>query len=177
MVDASSIGERYRGVRRSLNARGRRLFAAVESRSAGQGWISASARATGIARSTIGSGLKDLDEPAALSGVVRRPGGGRRSLPGIINSTLLEDLRQMLEPATMGDPMRLLLWVSKSHANLAVALRAKGHKVFKSSIPKLLRLLGYRRQVIRNILVRPWNPGIRCRRGTNVRVTAKAIQR
>ena len=52
----------------------------------------------------------------------------------------------------MGDPMRLLLWVSKSHAKLAVALRAKGHKVSKSRIPKLLRLLGYRRQVNRKTL-------------------------
>jgi hypothetical protein len=157
MVDASSIGERYRGVRRSLNERGRRLFAAVESRSAGRGGISASARATGIARSTIGRGLKDLDDPAALSGVVRRPGGGRRSL-AVIDATLLEDLRQLLEPATLGDPMRLLLWVSKSHAKLAVALRAKGHKVSKSSIPKLLRLLGYRRQVNRKTLESSRNP-------------------
>jgi Rhodopirellula transposase DDE domain len=157
MVDASSIGERYRGVRRSLNERGRRLFAAAESRSAGRGGISASARATGIARSTIGRGLKDLDDPAALSGVVRRPGGGRRSL-AVIDATLLEDLRQLLEPATLGDPMRLLLWVSKSHAKLAAALRAKGHKVSKSSIPKLLRLLGYRRQVNRKTLESSRNP-------------------
>src|SRR5271166_6675317 len=107
MVDASAIGERYAAVRRSLNERGRRLFAAAESRSAGHGGVSASARATGIARSTIGRGLKDLDNPAALSGVVRRPGSGRRSL-AVIDATLLEDLRQLLEPATLGDPMRLL---------------------------------------------------------------------
>ena len=157
MVDASSIGERYRGVRRSLTERGRRLFAAVESRSSGRGGISASARATGIARSTIGRGLKDLDDPAALSGVVRRPGGGRRSLP-VIDATLLEDLRKLLEPATMGDPMRQLLWVSKSHAKLAAALRANGHKVSKSSIPKLLKLLGYRRQVNRKTLESSRNP-------------------
>ena len=128
----------------------------MESRSAGQGGISASARATGIARSTIGRGLKDLDDPAALSGVVRRPGGGRRSLAGI-DATLLEDLRQLLEPATMGDPMRPLRWVSKSHAKLAVALRAKG-PVSKSRIPKLLRLLGYRRQVNRKTLESSRNP-------------------
>jgi hypothetical protein len=69
--------------------------------------------------------------------VVCRPGSGRRSLT-VTDPTLLEDLRQLLESATMGDPMRLLLWVSKSHAKLAAALRAKGHKVAKSSIPKLL---------------------------------------
>src|SRR5271163_256191 len=150
---ANGIG----GVRRSLNERGRRLFAAVESRSAGRGGISASARATGIARSTIGRGLKDLDEPGALSGVVRRPGSGRRSLT-VTDPTMLEDLRQLLEPATMGDPMRLLLWVSKSHAKLAAALCAMGHQIAKSSIPKLLGVLHYRRQVNRKTLEGSRNP-------------------
>jgi Rhodopirellula transposase DDE domain len=48
------------------------------------------------------------------------------------DSTLLEDLRQLLEPATMGDPMRPLRWVSKSHAKLAAALCAMGHQIAKS---------------------------------------------
>ncbi len=49
----------------------------------------------------------------------------------------------------MGDPMRRLLWVSKSHAKLAAPLRAMGHKVTASSIPKLLRQSGHRRHVNR----------------------------
>ena len=69
-----------RRLRRDLNERGRRLFAAAEARTAGHGGISASSRATGVARSTIGRGLKDLDDPGALSGVVRRPGSGRHAL-------------------------------------------------------------------------------------------------
>src|SRR5271157_1976069 len=103
MVDGSAIGERYAAVGRSLNERGRRLFAAAEARSAGHGGISAAARATGVARSTIGRGLKDLDDPAALSGVVRRPGSGRPALTQS-DPALLEDLGRLLEPATMGDP-------------------------------------------------------------------------
>src|SRR5271169_512031 len=157
MADGSAIGERYAAVRRSLNERGRRLFAAAEARTAGHGGIIASARATGIARSTIGRGLKDLDEPGALSGLVRRPGSGRHALT-VTDPTLLEDLRQLLEPATMGDPMRPLLWVSKSHAKLTVALRAMGHQIGKSSIPKLLGLLKYRRQVNRKTLEGSRNP-------------------
>ena len=43
--------------------------------------------------------------------------------------TLLENLRLLVEPATMGDPMRPLLWVSKSHEKLAAALRELGHKM------------------------------------------------
>jgi hypothetical protein len=157
MADASAIGERYAAVRRSLNERGRRLFAAAEARTAGHGGISASARATGIARSTIGRGLKDLDEPGALPGLIRRPGSGRHALT-VTDPTLLEDLRQLLEPATMGDPMRPLLWVSKSHAKLAAALCAMGHQIAKSSIPKLLGLLKYRRQVNRKTLEGSRNP-------------------
>lgn len=157
MVDARAIGERYGAVRRSLNERGRRLFVAAEARSAGHGGISASARATGIARSTIGRGLKDLDDPDALSGLVRRPGSGRRPLT-VIDPTLLQDLRQLLEPATMGDPMRPLRWVSKSHAKLAAALCAMGHQIAKSSIPKLLSHLQYRRQVNRKTLEGSRNP-------------------
>jgi hypothetical protein len=157
MADTRAIGERYAAVRRSLDERGRRLFAAAEARSAGHGGISASARATGVARSTIGRGLKDLDDPDGLSGQVRRPGSGRRALTAV-DPTLLEDLRQLLEPATVGDPMRALLWVSKSHVKLAAALCAMGHQVGKSSIPKLLGDLKYRRQVNRKTLESSRNP-------------------
>jgi hypothetical protein len=58
----------------------------------------------------------------------------------------------------MGDPMRPLLWVSKSHAKLAEALSAMGHKIKKSSIPKLLGMLKYRRQVNRKTLEGSNNP-------------------
>jgi hypothetical protein len=58
----------------------------------------------------------------------------------------------------MGDPMRPLMWVSKSHAKLAAALREKGHKIAASSIPKLLGLLKYRRQVNRKTLEGSHNP-------------------
>ena len=33
--------------------------------------------------------------------------------------TLLGDLKRLVEPATMGDPMRPLTWVSKSREKLA----------------------------------------------------------
>src|ERR1035441_5851055 len=64
---------------------------------------------------------------------IRRAGGGRLSLTRK-DPTLLEDLRKLLEPATLGDPMRPLLWVSKSHAKLAAALRDMGHRVSASRI-------------------------------------------
>src|SRR5580693_9807807 len=115
MTDISVIRVRFRSVERDLNERSRRLLAAAEAKTAGYGGITAASHATGVARSTIGRGLKDLADPGSLSGEVRRPGGG---CPTLIEKdpALLENLRQLVEPATMGDPMRPLLWVSKSRA-------------------------------------------------------------
>ncbi len=61
----------------------------------------------------------------------------------------MPDLQRLLDPATMGEPTRLLRWVSKSHEKLAVGLRAMGHEVSSSSIPKLLGALNYCRHVNR----------------------------
>jgi hypothetical protein len=157
MIDTSVIRARFTAVERDLNERSRRLLAAAEAKTAGFGGITATSLATGMARSTIGRGLKDLAASDTLAGEVRRPGGGG---PTLIDKdpTLLEHLRHLVEPATMGDPMRPLMWVSKSHAKLAAALRGMGHKVADSSIPKLLGLLKYRRQVNRKTLEGSHNP-------------------
>ena len=142
MIDESPLRVRYEALRSSLNERGRRLNAAAEARAAGYGGIAAAARVTKVARSTIGRGLKDLQNPASLTGEVRRKGGGSPRLT-TKDPTLLDDLQRLLEPATMGDPMRPLRWVSKSHDKLAAALRQMGHKVSASTIPKLLQELNY----------------------------------
>ncbi len=157
MIDTTVIRDRFKAVGPDLNERSRRLLVAAEAKTAGYGGITAASQATGIARSTIGRGLKDLADPGSLSGEVRRPGGGRPTLTET-DPTLLEDLRQLVEPATMGDPMRPLLWVSKSRAKLAAALGSMGHKITANSIPKLLALLKYRRQVNRKTLEGSHNP-------------------
>ena len=148
MIDEHPIRTRYQAVRPLLDERGRRLHVAAEAVTAGRGGVAAASRATKVARSTIGRGLKDLSVPASLTGRIRRKGAGRPTATAK-DPTLLDDLRQLLEPATMGDPMRLLRWVSKSHDKLATALREMGHKVSASSIPKLLEQLQYRRHVNR----------------------------
>jgi hypothetical protein len=143
MIDESPLRIRYEAVRSSLDERSRRLSAAAEeAKAAGYGGIAAASRATKVARGTIGRGLKDLRDPGSLTGKVRRKGGGSPRLT-MKDPTLLADLERLLEPATMGGPMRPLRWVSKSHDKLATALRALGHKVSSSSIPKMLEELKY----------------------------------
>src|SRR3954454_23614519 len=148
MIDERAIRERYEAIRDQLDERGRRLFAAAEARSVGRGGVMAVCRATGLARSTIERGLKDLDQPAPPAGRVRRAGSGRRRLTAK-DPTLLEDLRRLVEPVTLGDPMRPLLWVSKSHVKLAKALQKMGHAVSPNTVRQLLHQLGYGRRANR----------------------------
>src|SRR5208282_2323241 len=148
MIDRQAIRRRWNDVGSKLDERRRRLFAAGEVRAAGRGGLEAVAKITRIARSTLGRGLKQLDAAPFPPGRVRQPGGGRRSLASQ-DSTLREDLRRIVEPATLGDPMRPLLWVSKSHDKLAAALREMGHKISAVSVKRLLPTLGYSRQTNR----------------------------
>jgi len=122
MIDIQSIRQRWNDVGSKLDERRRRLFAAGEVRAAGRGGLEAVAKITGYARSTLGRGLKQLDSAPFPAGRVRRQGGGRRPLASH-DATLLGDLRRVVEPATLGDPMRPLLWVSKSYDKVAEALR------------------------------------------------------
>ena len=146
MTNENEIRARFLALNDHLDERSRRMFAASEARAIGFGGIRAVHRATGIARSTIGRGLKDLDNPDLLVGTVRRIGAGR---PAISHScpTLLEDLCLLVEPATMGDPMRPLIWVSKSRDKLAAALVRMGHRISSSTVAKLLLRIGFRRQL------------------------------
>src|SRR5437588_3820144 len=145
MIDTQAIRQRWQSVGSKLDERGRRVFAAGEVRAAGWGGLEAVSEITGLARSTIGRGLKDLDAAPLSKGRVRRKGGGRRHLSSR-DVTLIEDLRSIIEPATLGDPMRPLLWVSKSHDKVADALRKQGHEISASSVKRLLPTLGYSRQ-------------------------------
>ena len=120
MIDETAIRGRFEALRPRLDERGRRLFCAAEARTAGYGGVTVVARATGVARSTINRGLKDLQARDPAPSKVRRSGGGRPALTQT-DPTLLEDLRALLESTTLGDPMRPLFWVSKSHAKLAQA--------------------------------------------------------
>ena len=146
MVDRKAIRQRWSSFGSKLDERGRRLFAAAEVKAAGRGGMAAVSEITGIARSTIQRGLLDLDAPALAGSRVRREGGGRREIADN-DPTLINDLRTLAEPATMGDPMRALTWVSKSPAKLADALKDRGHDVCRNTVDKLLATkLEYSRQ-------------------------------
>ena len=145
MIDRRGIERRWAADGSKRDERGRRVFAASEARAAGRGGLAAVSAITGLARSTIGRGLKDLEAPALPRGRVRREGGGARRLTDC-DPTLVADLERLVEPATRGDPERALLWVSKSLDKLASALAEMGHAISPNSVRKLLTELGFSRQ-------------------------------
>jgi Rhodopirellula transposase DDE domain len=148
MIDTQAIRQRWEADGSKRDERGRRLFAASEVRTAGWGGLAAVSNITGLARSTIERGLKDLDTAPLPRGQVRREGGGARPLTER-DPTLLADLKHLVGPATLGDPIRPLLWVSKSLDKLATALTEMGHSVSPNSVRTLLTEIGFSRQVNR----------------------------
>ena len=149
MIDESAIRQRFEALFPVLDERGRRRFAAAEAKAAGHGGVSAVMRATGIARSTIGRGLRELRGERTIIGErVRRPGGGRKLLIET-DASLLDDLRSLVEPDARGDPQSPLLWTCKSLRKLAESLREMGHRIGRTLVGELLHKLDYSLQANR----------------------------
>jgi hypothetical protein len=145
MIDECAIQYRWETVGCKLDERGRRLFAAAEVRTAGWGGLAVVARITGLARSTINRGEDDLDAEPLAKGQIRRAGGGRKAVSKN-DPELVPELKRLVEPATLGDPMRPLIWVSKSLDKLAETLTAMGHPISADTVRKELVKLGFSRQ-------------------------------
>ena len=143
MIDVAGIRARWDQMAPNLDERGRRLFAASEALMIGLGGVTAASTATGMARSTINRGIKELKAGRRESvGRVRRPGAGRKSAveaqPG-----LLAALETLIEDAIRGDPESPLRWVSRSQRNIAAAMGRLGFAVSQKLVGVLLRQLKY----------------------------------
>ena len=136
-----------------LDERSRRRWAAVEARAIGRGGIARVAEATGLSRTTIRAGLKELVYPShdetLARGRQRGSGGGRKSLatrdPGLVAA-----LETLLDPATRGNRTEPLLWTRSSAAELAKVLAAAGHRVSERTVNRLLHEAGYSLQASGN---------------------------
>jgi len=146
------IQKRYEGLSPVLNEQALRRFAATEALAYGRGGVSVVWRITGIARSTITRGIREIANSKLLdAGRIRAAGGGRKATVDK-DATLLADLGRLVEPATRGDPMRPLRWTSKSLRHLSKALQGQGHVACPHVIADCLRKLGYSLQANRKTL-------------------------
>ena len=137
-----------------------RIWSAVEAQSLGKGGVTTVAKATGMSRTTIYAGFKELalkatdtdkvfaDKHKRKDRRVRAVGGGRKKLTDI-DESLLSDLNVLVEPTTRGDPMSSLRWTCKSTSKLAEELNRQGHKVSPRTVNNLLYRLDYSLQSTR----------------------------
>jgi transposase len=140
----SLLHEKYQALALFMDERVLRRWAAAEARSLGRGGTSAVSTVTGLSRTTIRAGIAELHQPAPELPPerIRRRGAGRPRLTRT-DPTLLEDLQNLLEPATRGEPEAALLWTSKSTRHLAEELVQRGHLVSHDTVGRLLEEIGY----------------------------------
>jgi hypothetical protein len=127
-----------------LDERQARLVTGAASKMFGHGGIGAVARMSGLDRTRVSRGAKQIASgvEGSARARVRAPGAGRKPLtesqPG-----LDEALDGLVEPETRGDPMCRLRWTTKSVQNLAAALSVLGFKVSGMTVYNMLRGMGY----------------------------------
>jgi len=143
VIDVDDIRLRWQQAETFLDERGRRLLAANEALAHGYGGVSAVARATGLARSTINRGIRELRLGRnEIGSRVRRAGGGRKSAVAH-QPDLPAALETLIEDAIRGDPCSPLRWVSRNLRHLVKALAAQGFRASQRVVANLLRQLNY----------------------------------
>src|SRR5947209_88475 len=97
-----AVRSKYGLLRPLLTERLRRQWAACEAQTLGRGGVTTVAQATGLSRTTVWAGLKDLrrradhPEDALAPEHIRAPGGGRPPLAEV-DPTLVHDLEALVE--------------------------------------------------------------------------------
>src|SRR5260370_32938356 len=113
----------------AVGERVRRLFVAAESLAIGRGGQVAVSRVTGVSRTTIQQGIRELQRPElrAVKGRVRRSGGGRKSAV-VLDPTLRDGLERLVEATSRGDPEAALRWTLKKVRKLGAEFHADGYQ-------------------------------------------------
>lgn len=139
-----SITKKFQSLLPYLNEKTIRIWAAVESVAIGHGGVSSVSKATGLSRTTIYVGLNESKTEKNMGDFqkIRKTGGGRKKIIDK-NSTILSEIKKMIEPMTRGDPESPLLWISKSTTKIAETLRAKGYSISQRTICDILSELGF----------------------------------
>jgi hypothetical protein len=139
------IAEKYVALGSILDERGRRVWAAIEARSLSRGGVSMVAKATGLSRTTIHTGLGELrvqKTGPAPGSRVRKPGAGRKPLTHH-SPELVQSLDALVEPSTRGDPESPLRWTCKSTRRLAQELQKDGYRIGDRKVAGLLHEMKY----------------------------------
>lgn len=147
MATAITTEDKYKMLLPHLNEQTARLYLASEALSMGRGGKQRVARLAKTSRVRINKGISELlsgtaSKEAETQKTIRKPGGGRKRLDQLQDG-LLETLDSIISPHTLGDPMKPLLWTSKSLRKIAEELKNKGYKIGYVTVGELLKSLNY----------------------------------
>jgi Rhodopirellula transposase DDE domain len=161
MSELEMVQKKYQILKPFMNERMRRLWAASEAIALGRGGQKLVAAATGMARITIRSGVREFQRLGLISDTseplrgplpipiavrrtnrTRRAGAGNRAVevrdPGIIPA-----LDKLLECEVAGDPMNEKRWVRSSLSHLSKQLKETGHQASPHTVRRLLKVMGF----------------------------------
>jgi hypothetical protein len=149
-----AVRRKFELLRPLMTERMRRHWAACEAMTLPRGGVTLVAQATGLSRTTIWAGLRELQDPDNapdddLSAERSRHAGAGRPSLSQTDPILVKDLEALVEPTTRGDPQSPLRWTCKSTRNLAGELKHQGHRVSYRTVAALLHDLDYSLQANR----------------------------
>jgi len=152
-ITIERIRQKYFALSPVMDERMRRQWAAAEAAALGWGGVTTVSAATGLARNTIATGVRELEHrqanPGEAVGVrLRCIGGGRKPLTEI-DPGLLKALDALVDPVTRGHPESPLRWTCKSTRRLAEELQRQNHPVTDRTVAALLKQSGYSLQANR----------------------------
>ena len=146
MQSQQLLKEKYERLIPFLDEREIRLVLAADAVSMGRGGLSLVSTITGVSRVTLNAGVKELETSQAVNRLekkrIRKPGGGRKKETEK-DKNLEKAIEEIVSPHTMGDPMRPLLWTSKSLRNIEEELKKKNHHASHKMVGEILRNAGY----------------------------------
>lgn len=144
-----------------LNEYQARLFVADKALDLGRGGISRMSALTGISRTTITKAVGELTQRRRLKFLsgerIREAGAGRKKVEQE-DEKLREELKQIVEQSTAGDPMSALRWTNQATQAIAEELTRRGHPVSDKTVARCLKDMGYSLQLNRKEKEGPQHP-------------------
>jgi transposase len=125
-----------------LDEKQKRIYLATEANSLGRGGLKAVHELTGVSKTTIIRGKRELQEGNVEYNRVRKSGGGRKTIAQKYGD-IQEEIKKIIENNTIGNPGKVVLWTTKSLRNIETVLHEKGFDISHDTIGNLLKEMGY----------------------------------
>ena len=143
MNEETELSKKYKSILPFLSERQRRIYLSIEANYFGYGGVTKVSKLSGVSRVVITKGKKELEKnievPVENS---RKKGGGRKKAIDKYPE-IKEELKNIIEPHTRGEPESALLWTSKSLRKISLELKTKGYSVSYRVVGEILKSEGF----------------------------------